>query len=79
MLRSACSNLHTLSVLINEKGRFAALFVSNCKKTVRLPELTVMTLQGTPDHESHDRFPLPRPLPHKWGGEIRESLTRLSH
>ncbi|WP_288130652.1 hypothetical protein [Accumulibacter sp.] len=24
--------------------------------------LTVMTFPGTPDHESHDRFPLPRPL-----------------
>jgi hypothetical protein len=41
--------------------------------------LTVMTFPGTPDHESHDRFPLPRPLPREWGGEIRESLTRLSH
>jgi hypothetical protein len=35
--------------------------------------------RGTPDHESHDRFPLPRPLSRKWRGEIRESLTRLSH
>jgi len=28
---------------------------------------------------SHDRFPLPRPLSSEWRGEIRESLTRLSH
>jgi len=38
-----------------------------------------MTLQDIPDHESHDRFPFPRPLPHMWGGEARESLTRPSH
>ena len=36
---------------------------------------TVMTLQDTPDDESHDRFPLPQPLPREWGGEIRESLA----
>ncbi len=36
---------------------------------------TVMTLQDTPDDESHDRFPLPRPLPREGGGEIREPLT----
>ena len=28
-----------------------------------------MTFPGTPDHESHDRFPLSRPLPHE--GEER--------
>ena len=66
--------------------------------------LTVMTVSGTPDHESHDRFPplqgafrlarrnrsmgaehalriphlTPQPRPREGGGEIRESLTRLS-
>ncbi len=35
-------------------------------------DLTVMTFPGTPDHESHDRFPLPRPLPREGGGEITD-------
>jgi phenylacetic acid degradation operon negative regulatory protein len=37
---------------------------------------TVMTLQDTPDDESHDRFPLPRPLPHEGEGRF-ESRSRL--
>jgi len=42
--------------------------------------LTVMTCRDTPDHESHDRFPLfPRPFSRKGRRELRESLTRLSH
>ncbi len=32
--------------------------------------LTVMTFPGTPDHESHDRFPLPRPLPRAGEGRF---------
>jgi hypothetical protein len=32
--------------------------------------LTVMTFPGTPDHESHDRFPLPRPLPREGEGRF---------
>ena len=39
---------------------------------------TVMTFPGPPNHESHDRFPLPQPLPREGGGEVRESRTRLS-
>ncbi len=40
-----------------------------------VPESTVMTLQDTHDDESHDRFPLPQPLPREGGGEIHESLA----
>ena len=32
--------------------------------------LTVMTFPGTPDHESHDRFPLPRSLPRAGEGRF---------
>jgi len=34
------------------------------------PKRTVMTFPGTPDHESHDRFPLPQPLPRAGEGRF---------
>ncbi|MEF8714988.1 MAG: hypothetical protein V5B39_15815 [Accumulibacter sp.] len=50
-------------------ARAASQFAIWCEEVA----LTVMTFSGTLDHESHDRFPLPR-----GGGEVRESRTRLS-
>jgi len=39
--------------------------------------MTVMTVMIVP---LSPRLPLsPRPFPRQWGGEIRESLTRLSY
>jgi hypothetical protein len=36
----------------------------------RMRQLTVMTFPGTLDHESHGRFPLPRPLPRAGKGRF---------
>jgi hypothetical protein len=42
-------------------------------------ELTVMALETTPEHESHDGFPHPpAPLPHAGEGSVVSRLRRLS-
>jgi len=42
-----------------------------------LSEETVMTFPGTPDDESHDRFPLPRPFPRAGEGRFVSRIRDL--